>query len=533
MSVQVVSREHFLLISELFESAESSIKIISPFIGTDMAQLLTDNMVINPELKVEIITRFYREDFIKGVSKISALEKLNDAGVKIYALVGLHTKLYLFDMDSALLGSANFTSGGFKLNHELSLYVEDENEVNRQLVTYFDNLIKTISQSGDFLLTTEKIAEEKRIVTSLLEKRTDKSTEYRNEARFGAKITLPSQASDEEQPDTIQAILSDSLHAEYSETIWLKFEGEASNRYSLADKYSPNTTSQFPEGITSYPTSKKPSVEGGDYIYMAVVCMDQRGNPVLPHIVGRGRSAGYREGNVATADMIAEFEWMARFSHYCPFTEFEYIDAPIAECIPLVRILQDLGSNTYITTMGKSLSMSDLRARHHQMAHLRLTAKAKDYIDNLFDDLAIKHGVLRTVSASHMNRTLSRTTDTNIISDDMIRIAYEISKKVYDCSVSNTQGRDMLEEQVGMNRASAGDFIYNFRAMLEGSEYHRTLSGSATRYFLTNIRRDFGDEALKKALNACRKHVKYYASLGYGNLRGIEQIIIEFAREVG
>jgi HKD family nuclease len=518
----------------MFEAAESSVKIISPFIGTDMARLLVDNMNSNPVLEVEIITRFYREDFINGVSKIAALEKLNDAGAKIYALIGLHTKLYLFDAASALLGSANFTSGGFKLNHELSLCVTDEHEVNPQLAAYFDDLVKAINQSGDFLLTAEKIAEEKALVTSLLEKRTDKGTTYRNEKRFGAELSAKPQATDAEQSDTIQTILSESSHAEYSETIWLKFEGESRFRYNLTERYSPNITSQFPGGITNYPTSRKPSVAEGDYIYMAVVCMDERGNPMSPHIVGRGRSEGYHEGNIATPDMIVEQEWMARFSHYCLFTEFEYLDAPILEGIPLSRVLQDVGSNTYVSTMGQSLPLADLRIRHHQKAHLRLTAQAKNYIDGLFDDLIEKHGVLRTSAApTFVNRSTQQRTDSgNSITDDMIKISYEVAKKVYEGSIGNTQGRDMLETQAGMNRASAGDFIYNFRAMMDGAEYHRTLSGKATRYYFENILSNFGDEGLKKALSACRMHVQYYSALGYGNLRGIERIIKEFERKL-
>lgn len=104
-----------------------------------MARLLSENMNNDPALCVTLITRFYREDFVNGVSRIEALEMLNDAGANIYAMQDLHSKLYLFDMETALLGSANFTSGGFKLNHELSLYVENENEVNPQLLAYFGN----------------------------------------------------------------------------------------------------------------------------------------------------------------------------------------------------------------------------------------------------------------------------------------------------------------------------------------------------------------------------------------------------------
>ena len=446
MSIQIVSQEHYQLIREMFDGVETSAKIISPFIGAEMAQLLTDSIEFNPNLEVEVITRFYREDFIKGVSKITALEKLNDAGARIYALHDLHTKLYLFDVDLALLGSANFTSGGFKLNHELSLYVEDENEVNSQLITYFNDLIKMIIQSGNFLLTAEKIAEEKRLVASILERRTEKYTQYRNKARFGARITIPSQSAETEQTDIIQTILSKNSHTEYNETIWLKFEGESRDLYSISDRYSPHITSRFPQGITYYPTNKRPSVVDGDYIYIAVVCMDERGHPVQPYIVGRGQSAGYSEGNVATSDMIEKYEWMARFSHYCPFVKFEYLNAPISECIPLSKVLQDLGTDTYVATIGKSLPMADLWTRHHQKTHLRLTVKTKNYIDSVFDDLVKKYGVQRITEdfSRHEIKYYLFNTNTPQNKIDMLR-----ERKVASYYPRSGTGKDVIDLQKG------------------------------------------------------------------------------------
>lgn len=266
MPIQIVSQEHYQVIRELFDDVESSVRIISPFVGTNMARLLTGSMEENPNLNVEVITRFYREDFINGVSSIDALERLNDAGVKIYALDGLHTKLYLFDNDIALLGSANFTSGGFKLNHELSLFIDEEALVNQDLQTYFENLLDDIIKAGDYLLTAEKIAEEKRLITSILERRTRKGIKYKNEARFGAKIPTTHPTTDIEKADPIQVILSDSVPSEYHETIWLKFEGGSAYRLSITEKYSPCISEQFPHGVTCFSHSKKPSVAYGDYI---------------------------------------------------------------------------------------------------------------------------------------------------------------------------------------------------------------------------------------------------------------------------
>ncbi|WP_412760762.1 hypothetical protein [Pallidibacillus thermolactis] len=65
----------------------------------------------NPSVFCNIITLFYRKDFIERVSSIYGLERLLYAKANIYALVDLHSKLYVFDSYSAIIGSANFTSG--------------------------------------------------------------------------------------------------------------------------------------------------------------------------------------------------------------------------------------------------------------------------------------------------------------------------------------------------------------------------------------------------------------------------------------
>ncbi len=63
--------------------------------------------------------------------------------------------------------------------------------------------------------------------------------------------------------------------------------------------------------------------------------------------------------------------------------------------------------------------------------------------------------------------------------------------------------------------------------MMNGDQYVRTLNEYATRYFLEHIRMDFGDAVFTKAIEACKKHVQYYAGLDKGKLRYVERIIKE------
>jgi len=112
---------------------------------------------------------------------------------------------------------------------------------------------------------------------------------------------------------------------------------------------------------------------------------------------------------------------------------------------------------------------------------------------------------------------------------DKLAAVYEISKKVYIGSMGFTEGRFAIFDQTGINQGTAGDYITNFSAMMEGKRYTRTLTIDATRYFILHIREDFGEPKFKNAIVACKKHAEYYASLGYSRLRYVEKIVDEFS----
>lgn len=146
----------------LLESTEKQIRIISPFIGYKTATVLV-NFIEETGYDIEcvLITRFDREDFIKGVSSLAGLERLIKIGVKVYALQDLHTKLYIFDEESVIMGSANFTFNGFYRNHEFGMFMEKEPGFSAECNNYFNGLLTDIKSSGDWEVTIERIEKEK------------------------------------------------------------------------------------------------------------------------------------------------------------------------------------------------------------------------------------------------------------------------------------------------------------------------------------------------------------------------------------
>lgn len=345
MGIRIITNDHWGVLLDLFKSANKEVNIISPFITGNPSALLINALESNPEMHCSIITRFYRADFINGVSQLSALRSLVSAGAEVYAVNGLHTKLYLLDRKAALIGSANFTSGGFKSNIELSLMLENENALFQELQTYYTNMIAHIKDAGNYKLTLDMIANEEQQIATLNRARVKNKSIMamaRNKFRFGANI---------------------------EETVTIK---------------SPNDS---------------------------------------------------------TTDMIQ------------------------------------------VILNSKSLPQQN------------------------------------------------RNTNNNTITVEMIETVYSVAKDVFSGVINASQGKQLVNQRLGMNIGSVGNYFQSLRAMLEGTVSKRSISKMATRYFLERIESDYGTDTLIRALESCRKHAEYSAVHGK-KVKGIESIVEEFSHRL-
>ena len=115
----------------------------------------------------------------------------------------------------------------------------------------------------------------------------------------------------------------------------------------------------------------------------------------------------------------------------------------------------------------------------------------------------------------------------NDIGRTMVEVAYSIAKQVHNGTMGRSEGKDEIARRTNMNPGSASDYISAFLAMMDGVEYKRTLNELSTKYFVNQIRTDYGEAAYRTAINACAKHAKYYAALGRGRLAYVERIVAE------
>lgn len=107
----------------------------------------------------------------------------------------------------------------------------------------------------------------------------------------------------------------------------------------------------------------------------------------------------------------------------------------------------------------------------------------------------------------------------NTIGLPEIQAAYDQAQRVWNGLKSEASAKSHLVETMGMNPASASDYIRNLSQMLRGIEYHRTLNLVATRYYFDQILKDFGASALEKAIISTDAHLDYYESLPNGASR--------------
>lgn len=403
--IEVLTDNHFDKLLDLFDEVETEIKIISPFLTMSMAEKLC-NIVNGSNIKCTFITRFYLEDMVAKANSIDALELLLNSGITVYAVKKLHTKLYLFDYETAILGSANFTNGGFKSNIELSLLLSEEQQVIAELHAYFDDMVERVKTAGNGLITHTVLTDAKKAYLTLL---SAKKQAMKTISTYIYGVALQQWDELKETSDITEELAkcrgeSDLVtnlfksteqvtQIKYPFNIWLKFAGESDDRYAADEIYEVIDVQEQGKTLflSNYPF-KVHSVKDDDEIYFAALSTDKRGKN-QPVIVGRGHLLGFSDGNEVTDAMIEQYSWMVRYPYYCVIKDCEIINAPIKEGIPLDTVWDELGSDTYMSSFSRGEDYRAVSIKHHQKAHMRLSGNAKQYIDKQLDILKVKYGV--------------------------------------------------------------------------------------------------------------------------------------------
>jgi hypothetical protein len=201
------------------------------------------------------------------------------------------------------------------------------------------------------------------------------------------------------------------------------------------------------------------------------------------------------------------------------------------ECENGVVFLDELNRRCSNKAVYPETFVNDFRGNFAQMKTDSSNSHGKVFVTN-GDLVEIWSEVYDTVDR-YRNDFLNSFEEDNMkktITEEMVMSSYEIVKKVYQGKIGRSEGRTEIAQKTGMNVGSAGDFITNFLAMIDGQRYTRTLNTFATRYYLENIRNDYGEAVFMNAIHAVSEHVKYYNALGRGNLNSIQSVIDELVQ---
>lgn len=301
--------------SELKETNE--VNIVSPFITDNIVKHLLD---VFKGKTIKVITRYNLNDFRKGVSSLTALERLLKSNAEIKGIRSLHSKLYIFDEKSVIITSANFTQGGFFNNKEFGILSYDFKTIKESL-EYFNSLWGI----SPYLLSINQVNKWKEEI--------NKSTSIKIE-----KPELPDYGVSFQK-----TIIKDRKY-------FVKFFGTNQHRTSLESSVSEELVGGCSHFALSFSRSKRDArpirYRDGDIVFLARMT-----NTEDYAIFGRAIAISHnRKRDVASLKDIKNIPWLADWPILIRVKNPIYINTTLAECPKLIDLTNNLDYDSFAST---------------------------------------------------------------------------------------------------------------------------------------------------------------------------------------
>lgn len=118
-----------------------------------------------------------------------------------------------------------------------------------------------------------------------------------------------------------------------------------------------------------------------------------------------------------------------------------------------------------------------------------------------------------------------------LISEQQVEAACEVASLVFDKKLRHAEGVEILATQHGCNRASAGDFINDFRCLVEGRVFQRAMSAMAMNVFMERI---FATRPLatSKAVHSLWAHINYYEAHYKTRMHKLRLVVQKFEAKI-
>lgn len=117
------------------------------------------------------------------------------------------------------------------------------------------------------------------------------------------------------------------------------------------------------------------------------------------------------------------------------------------------------------------------------------------------------------------------------MTNKMVEKSFEMGKERFLGKISLQEAVNNLE-QIGVNSNSARDYIYLYIHLRNGELFKRRANEFAINYYLENIYKENGIDALKNALVALSKHFEYWESYSGSLVKGGREIYNNYKKIV-
>lgn len=335
------------------------LRVVSPFVKEQIIRKMEGHFDFN---NFELITRFNLRDFASNLSSIDGLKFSVERGANVFGIKELHSKIYLFDNRSAIITSANLTTGGLISNYECGIYTTDPSTI-QSLQNYFNEL--------------------KRIAGHNLSVQQCENWKQQIEGIEIINTQIPS------LPD----YGSSQIRIDSSVNYYIKFFGTANNRVSLSYSIRTEIDRALCHYACGFSKNKKPrQIQDGDIIYMARMTREPWDYAIFGKAVAK-KFVDVRDQ--ATQGEILERPWKANWPIYLRVTNPVFIDGSLGDCVLLYDLIKALDYESFPSTKARYISGErniNPSKSLSQQAYVKLTTAAVEWLEPKFHEALTRIG---------------------------------------------------------------------------------------------------------------------------------------------
>lgn len=359
------------------------LRIISPFITRKMTTLTLDTL---KKINLKVITRYNLNDFYQKVSDIGALRMLLDENVEIRGVKRLHSKLYIFDDKSAIVSSANFTSGGMEHNYEFGLLINSQSIV-KECISYFNFLWERSNNS----LTVRRLNKWEKEINKVKSTKSPKSPES-SLTDEGANCLEEDEIQEQENAfnESFKAKPNKRRIKKGQQRYFVKIFGSSENRVLADESVREEVKRAECHYAVCYPKKKRPGqVRDDDIIYMCRI-LKRRDYAIFGKAVGMKHLDKYDIASPAEIKRTwlkkKKYYWKDEYPNYIRVNSAAFIDTIFKNCPMLKRdLFGKFNEWSLVSTMQHKMkgsgNINPVKSLG-QKAAIEITEEAALWLDN-------------------------------------------------------------------------------------------------------------------------------------------------------